>query len=101
MIRNRTAPNVGGKTSRNWKGEGMGVEKFVALILYDSGVIRPCLFMSSVASPRDSVTGRRWEEDVCVLFKLVPQYLASVSCSQVGIATIAVVFASSDVWTID
>ena len=41
------------------------------------------------------------EEGVCAILKLVLQYLASVSFTEVGIATIVVVFASSDVHTID
>ena len=61
-------------------------------------MIRPCLFISSVARPRD--TGWLAGRGRCLL-KLVPQYLASVSFAEVGTAAAVVVFASSDVHAID
>ena len=64
-------------------------------------MIRPCLFISSVARPRDTVAGWLGEEGVCAILQLVLQYLASVSFTEVGIATTVVVCASSDVHTID
>ena len=88
------------QTGRNWKGGRRG-EWTSALKFHRGGVIRPCLFISFVARPCDAVAGRLEEEGVCAILKLVLQYLASVSFTEVGTATTVVVFASSDVHMID